>query len=255
MDKDKTAVEDFLGNLEGDKENKNPFEETPEDPFKQEVPEEKVEVVEEEKPLPFNKDPKIQKYLDKREKEIEERIKNSIQKDEKPATQQVDDDYYVRLIGNDTPEKVAMIKEAVARDERMLQQAEERAFNRLSQAEQEELQADQEAEEELDNAFDNIEETFDVDITSNNPLAQKTRQEFVSFVEKIAPKDRNGDIVDYPDMVQAYETFSELKKSTATPSRAKELASRGMSRSSEAPTVKDTKGLNFDNIIDHITSQ
>ena len=251
MDKDKelSTVQQFLGESGVDKQQ---FEETPEDPFPQEIPEEKGEVVE-EKPLPFNKDPKVQKFI---EKEISKRLAEFEPKEDKPApTQAVDDDYYVRLIGNDTPEKVAMIKEAIARDERMLQQAEERAFNRLSQAEQEEVKADQEAEEQLANAFENIEENFDVDITSNNALAKKTRQEFVSFVEKIAPKDRNGDIVDYPDMNSAWETFSEIKKSTATPSRAKELASRSMARSSEAPSIKDTKGLNFDNIIEHITSQ
>ena len=191
----------------------------------------KDEVVEDPKPLPFNKDPKVQKFI---EKEISKRLAEF--KPEAPAekTPAVDDDYYVRLIGNDTPEKVAMIKEAMSRDERMLQQAEERAFNRLSQREQEEVMADKEAEEELENAFDAIEENYDVDITSNNPQAVKTRQEFVSFVEKIAPKDRNGDIVDYPDMQSTWETFQEMKKSTATPSRAKELANRSMAKSTEA---------------------
>lgn len=227
MENDKTAVESFLGELD----NKD------QDIFNQDskilddttvTP--KEEVVEEVKPLPFNKDPKVQKFI---EKEISKRLAEF--KPEAPAekTPAVDDDYYVRLIGNDTPEKVAMIKEAIARDERMLQQAEERAFNRLSQREQEEVMADKQAEEELENAFDAIEENYDVDITSNNPQAVKTRQEFVSFVEKIAPKDRNGDIVDYPDMQSSWETFQEMKKSTATPSRAKELANRSMAKSTE----------------------
>lgn len=250
MDKDKSAVESFLSELDT-KDDKQPFENNQEDPFNQEVLEEKgEEVMKEEKPLPFNKDPKVLKFI---EKELDKRLKDRIQEVERPQETKVDDDYYVRLIGNDTPEKVAMIKEAIARDERMLQQAEERAFNRLSAVEQEEAKADQEAEEELDTAFENIEGTFDVDFSTT--LGRKTRSEFVSFVEKIAPKDRNGDIVDFPDMLQAFETFSELKRSTATPSRAKELASRSMARSSEAPSTKDTKSLNFDNIIDHITSQ
>lgn len=251
MDKDKSAVESFLSELDT-KDDKQPFENNQEDPFPQEVPEETGEVVREERPLPFNRDPKIQKYIQKQISKHLEELRE--EREERPETI-VDDDYYARLIGNDTPEKVAMIREAVARDERMLQEAEERAFDRLSAVEQQEVQADQEAEEELEDAFESIEETFDVDITSNNAIATRTRHEFVSFVERIAPKDRNGDIVDYPDMVQAFETFSDLRKSTATPSRAKELASRSMARSSEAPSAKDIKGLNFDNIIEHITSQ
>lgn len=236
MDKNKSAVEEFLGDLGGAKET-NPFEENPENPFEEKA-EEKVEEVKEEKPLPFNKDPKVQRFI---EKELDRRLKDFKVETPQAEVQKEVDDYYIRLIGNDTPEKVAMVREAMARDERMLQQAEERALGRLSQKEQETLRADKEAEQELENAFENIEENYDVDITSNNPTAKKTRQEFVSFVERIAPKDKNGDVVDYPDMQSAWETFSEIKKATATPSRAKELASRSMARSSEAQVRPEVK--------------
>ena len=65
MDKDKevSAVQQFLGEV-GEKGDKNPFQENPEDPFAKEG-EVKVEEEKEEKPLPFNKDPKIQKFIDK----------------------------------------------------------------------------------------------------------------------------------------------------------------------------------------------
>lgn len=248
MEKD-NAVKNFLDEFGGEKE-VNPFEDNLKDPFAQvEKQEETVEEVKEEKPLPFNKDPKVQKFI---EKEISKRMADfkpaeTSQKEEKEV-----DDYYTRLIGNDTPEKVAMIREAQARDERMLQQAEERAFNRLSQKEQESLRADQEAEEELESAFENIEETFDVDISS--PQAKKLRQEFVSFVEKIAPKDRYGDVADYPDMNSAWETFSEMKKATAQPNRAKELASRGMARSSETTTSQSAKRINWNAVDDMMDS-
>lgn len=234
MDKNKSAVDSFLENLDSES---NPFINAQENTFENIAEEKDVEEAREEKPLPFNKDPKIQKYLEKREREMEERLKSSIKSEPERTETKLDDDYYVRLIGNDTPEKLAMIKEAMARDERMLQLAEERAVGRLSQKEQEALQADREAQQELETAFETIEDTFDVDISSNSATARKTRQEFVSFVEKIAPKDRYGEIVDYPDMTSAWETFSEIKKATAQPSRAKELASRGMARSSETATT------------------
>lgn len=239
MDKNKTELEEFMGSL-GSKGASDPLEDKGEDPFShlEETPEEIVEEVKEEKPLPFNKDPKIQKYLEKREREIEDRLSERFgNKESAVATQPADDrvnDVLTRLIGNDTPEKLSMVKEFKDILGNLKGEARAEALDEIRSMQNAEVQADQEAEQELETAFDNIEETFDVDITSNAPLARKTRAEFVSFVEKIAPKDRNGDIIDYPDMNSAWETFSTLRKSTAQPNRAKELASRSMARSAEA---------------------
>jgi hypothetical protein len=242
---EKDSVASFLDEFSNKSE--NPFDVQPKDPFNQEIiPEEKAEEPEkEDKPVPFHKDPKVQRFI---EKEINKRMA-----DIKPAeptkekvSQDDEDDYYARLIGNDTPEKVAMIREAKLRDQKLLEQAEERAFNRLSRTEQEKMRAEQEAEQELTSAFENIEETFDVDISSNNPIAKKTRQEFVAFVEKIAPKDRNGTIVDYPDMNSAWETFQTIQKSTAQPNRAKELAARSMARSAETKVDLNQKRTTWD---------
>ncbi len=241
MPNEKSAVDSFLGNLE--ETDKDPFApQEDKDPFAEAdgTSSEPEPEVKEEKPLPFNKDPKVQKFI---EKEVSKKLSQYEVKADEPKRAEDQDDYYERLIGNDTPEKVAMIKEAKARDERLLSQAEERAFNRLTQEQQEAVRADQEAEEELEAGFEAVEETFDVDITSNSPTAKKTRQEFVTFIEKIAPKDANGDITDYPDIPAAWETFSEMKKATAQPSRAKELASRSMARSAEAVTPQ-AKPLN-----------
>lgn len=238
MEKDKTELESFLGDLSNtSSEELKPAE----DPFEKQVaPQEEVE--EEVKPLPFNKDPKVQKFI---EKEISRRLENF--KPEPQATQTEEDsfkdviDSFTTVIGNDTPEKVSALNALKKSLSSLDQRASQKAIEQLESIRNEEVEADREAEDELENAFDNIEETFDVDITSNNAIARKTRQEFVSFVERIAPKDRNGDIVDYPDMVQAFETFSEIKKSTQQPNRAKDLASRGMRNSAEAP-VGEVKG-------------
>jgi hypothetical protein len=240
MDKNKSAVDEFLGDL---KEN-DTFKQ--DDVFKEEVIEPKVE--EKEEVLPFHKDPKIQKFI---EKELDKRLKDYVVTEDKPQTQGAEDEFkdvidsLTTAIGNDTPEKVSALnafKNAlIGLDKR----ATEKAINHLDEIQQRESEADKEAEEELENAFDNIEETFDVDLTSNNPIAKKTRQEFVSFVEKIAPKDKNGEIIDYPDMTSAWETFSEIQKSKGTSTRAKDLASRGMARSAET-TVKEVPKAGWD---------
>ena len=129
----------------------------------------------------------------------------------------------------------------------MDRRASEKAIAHLEEIRQNEVEEDRKAEEELDNALVGIEESFNVDITSNAPLAKKTRQEFLSYVEKIAPKDRDGDVVAYPDMTAAWEEFQEKKKSTAQPNRAKELASRGLNRSVET-NVKPQERITWNKV-------
>lgn len=239
-------LDEFLGNLKDN--NEDPFKEaeTSEDKTKEEDVEKEEE--KEEKPLPFNKDPKIQRFI---EKQIEKRLasQGKVEKefvhDTKPSSD--DDDYYARLIGNDTPEKLAMIKEAKARDEKLLAQAEERAFSRLSKAQQEEVQAERKAEEELENALDDIEERFEIDITSNEPVAKKTRVDFLKFVERIAPKDKYGEINEYPDMLEAFETFKEMKAKPSSASKAKDLSSRSMSRGGDTSTTSP-KGYSWKDV-------
>lgn len=252
MDKD-NAVKSFLDEFDGKKE-ANPFEDNLKDPFAEaEVPEEVV-VEEEEKPLPFNKDPKVQKFI---EKEISKRMADfkpevrevQVEKGEDKVT-----DMLTRLIGNNTPEKVAMVKEFKDVLGNLKGEARAEALQEIEARSHAETQADLAAQEELETAFENIEENYDVDISSNSPLAKKTRQEFVSFVERIAPKDRNGDVIDYPDMNSAWETFSEMRK-TSQPSRAKELASRGMARSSESTVAAPAKRLSWDSFDDVIAGK
>lgn len=222
MENEKSAVDKFL---EGT--NTNMFEEVVTDPFETPVEEPVVEEVEEEKPLPFHKDPKVLKFI---EKEI---AKRTPQREETIETKKEEEDdlvsAFTNIIGNDTPEKVHALKML----SKTIDGIREEASSAKRELEAERI-ADQEAEQELESAFESIEETFDVDFDRN----PKLRSEFVTFVEKIAPKDRQGNIVDYPDMLSAYETFNEMKSATRQPNRAKELASRSLARSSETTTVQ-----------------
>lgn len=252
MDKEKKALNEFLGEF-SDEIEKNPFEDENEDPFtKEEETAEESAVEEKEEKLPYHQDPKLQKYLDKREKEIESRIRESLGKETEKFTQETkSEDTEVKsvleeLIGNDTPQKVAMVKKFEGILLKGTERAKEEALKEIESRRQEEINQDIEADNELESAFEAIEEGYKVDITSNNPLAKKTRQEFISYVEKIAPKDRNGDIKDYPDMGAAWEEFQEKKKATQQPNRAKELASRSMTRSSEVVQAKPVKRLQWD---------
>jgi hypothetical protein len=254
---DKDPVKKFLGEF-GNDNVPDPFENNEQDPFaiEQDGEEPIVEPeLKEEKRLPYSKDPKVQKYV---QKEIQRAMKD-FQPQEIERTIKKDEDVtsvveaFTAIIGNDTPDK----QKALASLEKALgnvdQRASQKAVEQLNEIRQQELKEDREAEEALEDAFDEIEENYDVDLTSNNAIAKKTRSDFVTYVERIAPKDRHGDITEYPDMNAAWETFSELRKGSQTPSRAKELASRSMTRSSEAQVTAPQKRVTFedaDNFID-----
>lgn len=251
MNNNESALDDFLGNVANDEFVQNP------DPFEQEIiPEQKAESEEEpamEKPLPFNKDPKIQRFIDKQIAKALESKGSSEQNFKREVTSDDVDDYYTRLIGNDTPEKLSMIREAKARDERMLEEATERAFNRLTNEQKQSIEADREAEEQLETSLEDIEESFGVDLLSETPTARKTRTDFMKFVERIAPKNSRGEVIDYPDMNSAFETFQETRKTSTQPNRAKELASRSMARGGEAQPIPERISFdNADSIIDRI---
>lgn len=231
--------------LEGINEGNDDFAE-PEskDPFNQEtVITDKGDEDVEEKPLPFNKDPKIQKFIEKEisrklaeqkptetERFVKEAVVSKEEQDEILAS-------LTEIVGNDTPQKVS----AVNRLRKALAGSEERAVEKaiqslenISQQEAEQVsQEEAQAEEELDNGFEAIEETFGVDLYS--PANKKIKNDFLDFVVRLAPKDRNGDVTEYPDFQETFKLFRGTQKNN---NRAKELSSRSMDRSSNVSTGK-----------------
>lgn len=245
MPKEDSEFNKFLGTLGED--DKNGFEEQTEDPFAHLNAEEPIAEPAEEKPLPFNQDPKVQKYIAKQvAKALADRpepvatVREALNEDTTSVVEA-----FTAIIGNDTPEKLKALKSLETALGNVDQRASQKAVEKLDEIRNRETAQDRLAEKELEEAFDEIEDSYGVDISSNNAIAKKTRQEFVTFVEKIAPKDRNGDIIDYPDMNSAWETFSQIRKSNTVPSRSKELASRGMARSTETP-MGPQKRVTFD---------
>lgn len=246
----KSEVDEFLNGLNGD--NNDPFNPENVDPFTtdSEKVEEKVEEKKEEETekddtdnLPFHKNPKVQRYV---QKEIAKALENATPKEQVQFQKEIknsedEDDLiaaFTNIIGNDTPEKVHALKMLDRTIKGVEEKAAQRAMQEFSVREQMEKEAEKQAVQELENGFESIEETFNVDITSNTPLAKKTRNEFIDFVKRIAPKDSEGQITQYPDFEQAFTVFQETRKSAPAPNRAKELADRSMTRSGDASTAK-----------------
>lgn len=248
---DKDPVRKFLGEF-GNDTVPDPFENNEKDPFAEEAKQEETPEIEseqkEEKRLPFSKDPKVQKYVQREVRRAIEGAKPTETQREIPKDDDTTSvvDAFTAIIGNDTPEKVAALKSLERALGSVDSRASQKAVEKLEEIRSKEREADREAEEELENAFDEIEESYGVDLTSGTAISKKTRSEFVTYVERIAPKDRYGDIREYPDMNAAWETFSELRKGNQTPSRAKELASRGMARSSDAQVTAPQKRVTFE---------
>lgn len=243
MEKNEVSAKDsFLGDLV---EQVDPFAVNQEDPFAstEETPvEQKEEVAEvKEEVLPFHKlkaDPKFQKFL---AKEIAKQTESA-----KPvtATEQFvhdvnEEDSLVEtltnIIGNDTPEKVRLLKQF----EKKFSQLDEKASKaeeaaRIVEESKRAAELEKESVAFLEEGFDQIEESYGIDLSSNSPTAVKTRNDFIDFIKRVAPKTRDGEIAEYPDLMETFEVFKEIRTKQATNSRAKDLASRGMSRSTEA---------------------
>lgn len=203
--------------------------------------------VDEEKSLPFHKDPKVQRYI---QKELDKKLREfqpNYEQQFREETRRNDNDYedenddiLVRLIGNDTPEKLSAIKDFKKYLSTLEERGARRALEELDYQAELERQEEVNATEEIENGFELIEDTFGVDINSNSANARRMRSDFIDFVKKISPKDEDGDIMALPDFVETFEVYQSTRQRQNT--RAKELASRSMGRSSdtaEAPANRD----------------
>lgn len=240
MPEGKSALDDFLGSVK-DPQVEDPFQEESENPF----PEDKEPLeVEEDKKVDFHKDPKIQRYIDK---QIAKRL---AEKPEAPAPREVKEtkdeeialpESFVQLIGNDTFEKKQVLKDLSHYFDSLKGEARNEFLKEMEQREEQSSRADSQAISELEEGFEAIEDQFGVD--ADTP-------EFRAFIKRVAPKDSDGNVSGFPDLVSTYETYQELKKPDN--SRAKQLASRGMARSSDAskePVSQDRSWKGVDKML------
>lgn len=134
-----------------------------------------------------------------------------------------------KIYGTDSPEAIAateILKGA-------LKAVEESAYTKAISTVREEKVREQEEvkrnEERLETMVDQIEDEFNVSFT---PEMEKT---FFRALQKVSPKDEEGNIVAYADHFAVWEDLqSKLKKPE---NKAKELASRSMVQSGQTITT------------------
>lgn len=145
-----------------------------------------------------------------------------------------------RIYGTNSPEAAEateLLKNALKSVE---DRATERAVTTLRE-EQAAVQAAQRKEEKrLDDMAEDIEDQFNVDLTS--PAAAEVRKGFYRQLERMSPKDSDGNITEYADHVAVWEDYQARTKKQPD-NRAKALSSRSMTASGQAaagnPTADD----------------
>lgn len=212
-----------------------------------------IDEVKIEKPVPYHKDEKLQRYIDKQVEKRTKDLKPSAQDTFKQDLNTSGDDDIVRaltrLVGNDTDEKREVLNDLKTALDKRDERATEKAYTKIQeyqkqQAEEEKQQVEQ-AEEELEEGFEEIETAFNVDLTSGTPQANRLRSAYSDFLQKIGPK--NG-YQEYPDFTTTFELFKNSVQKRSTNVQAKSLASRGMDRSTTTSTEVKSKGNSWQDV-------
>jgi len=137
------------------------------------------------------------------------------------------DETIARIYGTDTPEALAatqLLQKAIKSAE---DRATERALEAFRKEQEQASRAVQVEEQNLDSMVEEIEDEYGVTFDA------QTQKGFFTLLEKLSPKDRDGNIIEYADHHAVWEEFN-ARRAPAN-NRAKDLASRSMVRNG-APT-------------------
>lgn len=135
-----------------------------------------------------------------------------------------------RIYGTQTPElseATELLKTALkgVKDEAKREALEEYKSLRLKEQE-----AVSSAEKRIDSMLEEIEDEANVD------LAPAQRTEFLKLLEKMSPKDKEGNIVEYADHFAVWDIYQEKVKAHTPPNPAKDMAARGMVQGGASPS-------------------
>lgn len=130
-----------------------------------------------------------------------------------------------RIYGTDSPEALAateLLKNALLNVKEV---AKQEALDTIREERRKEAEALKKEEEKLDQMVEELEDEYGVDLTSSSSV--EMRKGFFKMLEKLSPKDSDGNILNYADHHAVWEEYqSRLKKKTDN--RAKDLSSRSM---------------------------
>jgi len=131
------------------------------------------------------------------------------------------------IFGTDTPEKLAatnLLKEAISG---MSDRAKAEALQEIDSRGEQESEAQKEADDEVDEFLETAEDEG-LDIDDDN-----TRKGLITLMERMSSKYNDGNVKEFADPEAVIETYKELQKRQGS-SKAKDLASRSMTRGGES---------------------
>lgn len=148
-----------------------------------------------------------------------------------------------RIYGTDSPEALAateLLKNAL---KGVKEEAKSEALETFKAEQLKLSEAEKKEAAELDSILEELEDDYGVDLTS--PKSEEIRKAFFKNLEKMSPKDSDGNVLHYADHKAVWEDFSSrIQKKTEN--RAKNLSDRSMIHSAASNSkVSDDAALRF----------
>lgn len=143
-----------------------------------------------------------------------------------------------RIYGTDSPEAreaTELLKQALLS---VKEEAKREALEAYEERTSAEAKAVVEAEAVLDDMVAEIEDEFDVDLSSKEAEAHRTN--FYRLLEKMSPKDKEGNILYYADPIAVWEVYQE-RTAPKPDNTARTLASRSMTTGTSTQNSDLTK--------------
>lgn len=134
-----------------------------------------------------------------------------------------------RIYGTQTPElreATELLKTAL---NGVKEEAKREALAEYQRIRQEEQAVVSQAEKRIDSMLEEIEDEYNTDLSSG-----AHRTEFLKLIEKMSPKDSEGNIVEYADHHAVWEIYQEKLNRNKPVNPAKDIVARGMTQSAGA---------------------
>ena len=181
-----------------------------------------------------------------RERELQAKEREII---EREARQKAFEEFSQKTAPQDVPQEwltmygdTPATRQAWALNERLFNQREEKLRKEIKDdlaREQQQAEAEQrETDTELAETIADIEDKYNIDLSSNSAAARKNRADYLKALEDVSPKDSDGDPIGFGDPDTAYRLYQLERKGANSNDRAKEASSRSMSSSSPSNPTK-----------------
>ncbi len=134
-----------------------------------------------------------------------------------------------RIYGTQTPElreATELLKTAL---NGVKEEAKREALAEYQRIRQQEQEVVSKAEKRIDSMLEEIEDEYNADLSSG-----AHRTEFLKLIEKMSPKDSEGNIVEYADHHAVWEIYQDKLNRNKPVNPAKDIVARGMTQSAGA---------------------